>query len=126
MIGGIVASAIVLGLTPGPFLVGCDLSEGINAAQGVFIEIFANAFFILSILMLAAEKSAVTPMAPIGIGLTFFACHLFAAPLTGSALNPARAFGPAVVTSFPGIHWVYWVGPGLGACLASSFYAWLK
>ena len=42
---------------------------------------------------------------------------------TGAGINPARAFGPDVVAgSFPGYHWIYWVGPSLGALLASSFW----
>lgn len=47
--------------------------------------------------------------------------------LTGGSLNPARSFGPDVVTGdFPGYHWIYWVGPGLGALLAAGFFIILK
>jgi len=46
---------------------------------------------------------------------------------TGGSLNPARSFGPAVVTgSFPTYHWIYFIGPILGALLASSFYKVIK
>ena len=46
---------------------------------------------------------------------------------TGAGINPARAFGPDVVTgSFPGYHWIYWVGPFLGALLASGFWYMLE
>ena len=45
---------------------------------------------------------------------------------TGS-LNPARSFGPCVaLRSFPGYHWLYWVGPALGALLAVGFYRFVK
>jgi aquaporin related protein len=38
-------------------------------------------------------------------------------------MNPARAFAPAVVnSSFPGYHWIYWIGPILGALLAVLAY----
>jgi glycerol uptake facilitator-like aquaporin len=47
---------------------------------------------------------------------------LVAAPFTGAALNPARAFGPALAST----HWsnqgVYWVGPIAGGCLAGLIY----
>jgi aquaporin related protein len=47
--------------------------------------------------------------------------------LTGGSLNPARSLGPAVVSrSFPGYHWIYWLGPLLGAVLAAGFFMLLK
>ena len=46
---------------------------------------------------------------------------------TGAGVNPTRAFGPAVVThTFPGYHWIYWLGPLLGALLASGLYRFMK
>lgn len=46
--------------------------------------------------------------------------------MTGS-LNPARSFGPCVVLhSFPGYHWIYWLGPALGSLLAVLFYRLIK
>jgi aquaporin related protein len=42
---------------------------------------------------------------------------------TGGSLNPARSLGPDVINrTFPGYHWIYWVGPLLGSLLASGFY----
>lgn len=46
---------------------------------------------------------------------------------TGGSLNPARSFGCAVAApSFPHYHWIYWVGPVLGALLASGYYKFIK
>jgi aquaporin related protein len=46
---------------------------------------------------------------------------------TGGSLNPARSFGPCVANrSFPKDHWVYWVGPLLGALVASGFFWFIK
>ncbi|KAI0277536.1 aquaporin-like protein [Russula aff. rugulosa BPL654] len=102
-------------------------AANINLAQGVFIEMFITAALCLAVLMLAAEKHSSTPFAPIGIGLTLFACHLFAVPYTGAGMNTARAFGPAAIQGFPDdSHWIYWVGPFLGALLATVFYVILK
>ncbi|KAF9223326.1 aquaporin-like protein, partial [Gyrodon lividus] len=130
MVGAIAASAIIYGLTPGPLSVNTFLQQGVNAAQGVFIEMFITAALVVSVLMLAAEKHSATPFAPVGIGLTLFVGHLFAVFYTGASMNTARAFGPAVVTGFAfsgqSKHWVYWVGPFLGSLLGSAFYALLK
>lgn len=46
---------------------------------------------------------------------------------TGAAVNTARAFGPSVVTrDFHGSHWIYWVGPGLGAVLAAALHKLMR
>ncbi|KDR84652.1 hypothetical protein GALMADRAFT_262789 [Galerina marginata CBS 339.88] len=125
--GAIAASAIVLSLTSAPLSVNTFLQQGTSRAQGIFIEMFITAALVISVLMLAAEKHQATPFAPIGIGLTLFACHLFAVFYTGAAMNTARAFGPAVITGFSKPHhWVYWVGPFLGSLLGTSIYAVLK
>ncbi|OCH94811.1 aquaporin-like protein [Obba rivulosa] len=129
--GGITAAGLVQALTPGPLASNVLLAPGINSVQGVFIEMFITAILVLSVLMLAAEKHFTTPFAPVGIGLTLFACHLqvwsWAVYFTGAGMNTARAFGPAVVTGFPhGNQWVWWVGPCLGSFLGAGFYSILK
>ncbi len=80
-----------------------------------------------TILMLAAEKSKDTFIAPIGIGLSLFVVHIAGVNYTGTSVNPARSFGPCVVSaSFPGYHWIYWLGPVLGAVIAGGFYHFVK
>lgn len=105
---------------------------------------FLTAELIFTIFMLAAEKHRATFIAPIGIGLALFIGHLIGeytsisagfnkadreegVYYTGAGINPSRAFGPAVVnTSFPGYHWIYWLGPVFGALLASALYRVMK
>ncbi|TFY64777.1 hypothetical protein EVJ58_g2399 [Rhodofomes roseus] len=123
LVGGIAAAAIVCALTPGPLLSNPVLADGVTLAQGVFIEMFITAALVLSVLMLAVEKHAATPFAPVGIGLTSFVCHLWGVYYTCASMNVARAFGPAVITGFPySTQWVYWVGDGLGSLLATALY----
>ena len=48
-------------------------------------------------------------------------------PFTGGSANPARSFGPAVVAGkFPDYHWIYWLGPCMGAVLAAGLYRFMK
>jgi glycerol uptake facilitator protein len=67
-------------------------------------------------------KGAFNKVAGFGVGLAVTGAALFGYPMTHAALNPARAFGPAVVTHHWSNHGVYWVGPLLGGVLASVIY----
>lgn len=88
---------------------------------------FLTAQLVFTIFMLATEKHEGTFIAPVGIGLSLFVAELMGVYYTGGSVNPARSFGPAVVDrSFSSYHWIYWVGPALGAFVASTFYMFIK
>jgi len=127
ILGGITAAAIVSALFPGELTVRTNLSGGTSVVQGVFIEMFLTAELVFTIFMLAAEKHKGTFIAPVGIGLSLFIAELSGVYFTGGSLNPARSFGPAVVShQFHHYHWIYWVGPFLGSLLAAGFYKFIK
>jgi aquaporin related protein len=68
---------------PGPIAVITRLTNGTSIAQGVFIEMSLTSLLVFVILMLAAEKSRATFIAPVGIGLA-----LFVAELCGTSISP--------------------------------------
>ena len=76
MLGGMVAAGLVSCMFPGPLSVQTTLTAGTSVAQGVFIEMFLTAELIFTVLMLAAEKSKATFIAPVGIGLALFVAEL--------------------------------------------------
>ncbi|KFZ67300.1 Aquaporin-5, partial [Podiceps cristatus] len=62
----------------------------------------------------------------LSIGLSVAVGHLVGIYFTGCSMNPARSFGPAVIVRrFSPAHWVFWVGPILGACLAALLYFYI-
>ncbi|GJD05083.1 aquaporin [Colletotrichum higginsianum] len=127
ILGGIAASGVVSAMMPNVLAVKTELGGGTTVVQGLFIEMFLTAQLVFTIFMLATEKHEGTFIAPIGIGLSLFIAELMGIFYTGGSVNPARSFGPAVVTqSFSSYHWIYWVGPVLGALLASVFYMFIK
>ncbi|RYP64437.1 hypothetical protein DL771_008753 [Monosporascus sp. 5C6A] len=126
ILGAMVAAALVEGLTPGRLNVRTGLGGGTTTSQGLFIEMFLTAQLVFTILMLARDKHRGTFIAPVGIGLSLFVAELMGVYYTGGSLNPARSFGPCVVEGFQGYHWIYWVGPILGALLAAGFYLLIK
>ncbi|CAA9963912.1 hypothetical protein P3342_009712 [Pyrenophora teres f. teres] len=128
LLGAICAAALVEGLFPGDVgVVNTSLSGGTTIVQGVFIEAFMTAELVFVVLMLAAEKSKSTFIAPIGIGLALFVAMMGGVYFTGASLNPARSFGPAVASkTFIVYHWIYWIGPVLGALFAALYYRFVK
>ena len=66
-------------------------------------------------------------IAPIPIGFVVVVDHLVGVPYTGASMNPARTFGPALVSGFWGrAPLVYWFGPCCGAVLASAIYRYVN
>jgi aquaporin related protein len=91
------------------------------------INQFLTAYLTLTVLMLAAEKSKDTFIAPIGIGLVLFSICLADVNYSGASFNPARSLAPCIVAaSFPGYHWIHWLGPIMGATLAAGCYHCIK
>ncbi|BGP30654.1 hypothetical protein JCM10296v2_002411 [Rhodotorula toruloides] len=110
ILGGITGAAITEALLPGNSMVRTTLKTGISV-----------------VLLLATEKHRGTFLAPLPIDLALFCSELVSVYYTGGSLNPARTFGPCVVQhSFESYHWLYWVGPALGALVASGFYHLIK
>ncbi|KZM21083.1 uncharacterized protein EKO05_0003566 [Ascochyta rabiei] len=125
--GSIFSSFLVSVMFPTGFNVRTTLSSGTGLVRGVFIEAVLTAELVFTIFMLAKEKHKATFIAPVGIGLALFIAELVGVYYTGGSLNPARSFGPCVVTGvFDVEHWIYWVGPGLGAIIAVVFYKFIK
>ncbi|MFN8151049.1 MAG: aquaporin [Solirubrobacterales bacterium] len=82
-----------------------------------------GAFLIVSaVVAVALNSKAWREWAPLTIGLVFTSAVLVFGPLTGASFNPARWFGPALVSGEWGGVWPYVVGPLLGAVLAVGFY----
>ncbi|ETS73517.1 hypothetical protein PFICI_14463 [Pestalotiopsis fici W106-1] len=127
IVGSITASALIVAIFPTPFSVRTTLSDGTSIAQGLFVEAFMTAELVFTILMLAKEKHRSTFIAPVGIGLALFIAELVGVYYTGGSLNPARSIGPCIVSGkFDPEHWIYWVGPGMGAIFAIAFYLFIK
>ncbi|EGG05742.1 uncharacterized protein MELLADRAFT_26257, partial [Melampsora larici-populina 98AG31] len=127
--GGLAAAGLVALLTPHGTVntVVLHPAAEVTNAQGLFLEALLTSMLVFVVLMLAAEKHKGTFMAPVGIGLTLFICHLVGVAYTGCGMNPSRALGPSVVArDFGTSHWIYWIGPMIGSLFAVGFYMVLK
>ena len=104
-----------------------------NAFAGLVVEIILTFIFVLAILGVTSKKAAHGSFGGLVIGLTLTLVHILGIGLTGTSVNPARSFGPAVVwavwgSNVTGIEdlWVFIVGPLVGAAIAAFTYKALE
>lgn len=143
-IGGIVAAALlalVISMCGGLGGVletglGCNgygdaSSVGISALGALIVEIVLTCVFVLVVLGSTANEQT-APYAGIIIGLALAFVHIMGIPLTGTSVNPARSFGPALAMAIAGDAtalsqiWVFIVAPLIGAALAAIIWKALK
>lgn len=93
-----------------------------NDFAGMVVEALGAFLLVLAVVAVALNPRAWRDWAPLTIGLTFAFIVMAFGPLTGGSFNPARWFGPALISEEWGGVWPYIVGPLLGAVLAVVFY----
>src|SRR5438105_1259703 len=102
------------------------LGGGVDHWQGLVIELILTFFLVWVVFATAVDPGGTfKSIAGLAIGLTITLDILMGGPLTGAAMNPARAFGPELIANFWGEAWVYWVGPAIGALIAAVAYEYL-
>ncbi len=105
---------------------------GGNALAGLLVEIVLTFIFVIAILGVTSKKANHGSFAGLVIGLTLVVVHILGIGLTGTSVNPARSFGPALVAAISGntaplgALWVFIVGPLVGAALAAVVYKGLE
>jgi MIP family channel proteins len=125
-LGAIIAAYMLKALFPASvtsvtLLGGQRISADTTLLQAVVLEAIATFFLVFVVF-----GTAVDPRGPklggLAIGLTITADILAIGPLTGGSMNPARSFGPAVVTHVFEGQTAYWVGPIVGGIVAALLY----
>lgn len=91
-----------------------------HAALGTVFGLEVTLTFILVtvILATATRHQSLGPQAALAVGATVALCNLFGKPITGASMNPARSFGPALVSGHFDHYWLYLLAPLVGATLA--------
>lgn len=99
-------------------------ANGVNDLQAVVFEIVITFGLVYTVYATAVDpkKGSLGIIAPIAIGFVVGANILAAGPFSGGSMNPARSFGPAVVSGDLAANWIYWVGPLIGGGLAGLIY----
>jgi aquaporin Z len=127
LIAAVIAALAVRWLLPSGAVEAASVGVPRIAGEVDFTKAVLLEGFLTLILVSAVFGTCVSRHAPqvggFGIGLVLVFAILVGGPLTGAALNPARAFGPAVVSGDWYGHLAYWLGPLLGAAAAAFIWA---
>lgn len=110
----------VLGYVPGV------TTTALPPVQAVLVEALATFLLALVIVSVATDDRAPRAAGGLAIGLAVGVGALFAGPLTGGSMNPARSLGPAIVAGEPAWSWLYVLAPVLGAVAGMVSYTWLR
>ncbi|XP_066064352.1 aquaporin-5 [Chamaea fasciata] len=129
LVGAIAGAGILYGVTPdntrGNLAIN-ELNYHVTPGQALVVEIILTFQLAACIFASTDNRRNGVGSPALSIGLSVTLGHLVGIYFTGCSMNPARSFGPAVVTRrFSSVHWVFWVGPILGACLASLLYFYI-
>ena len=142
LIAAVLGSLLLKGIIVGPMELGLgahgvnafntDLGVGLvdntlgdGAGAGLLLEAVLTFFLVFVIFATAMDPKGPTHLAPMAIGLAVMVDNLVGIPMTGASMNPALSFGPAVVANVWDNHWIYWLGPLIGAGAAGLIYQYV-
>ncbi|XP_064644756.1 aquaporin-like [Lineus longissimus] len=100
---------------------------GVDILHAILAEAIITAILTLTVLISAVDREHKSPLAPLAIGFAVMNGIIANQKTTGGCMNPARSFGPAVISMayFPSVwdkHYIYWAGPMTGSIAATILY----
>ena len=125
LIGAVLASLLLKALFPANVTLGATLPTG-SAMQSFILETVLSFFLMLVILFTSQGSKEMGVMAGIAIGGTVLLEAMFAGPISGASMNPARSIAPALVSRCTEHLWVYVAAPLLGTAIATMAWKTLR
>lgn len=123
-LASVAACALLYYLTGGLTTPIHSLASGVGYLQGVIMEIVLtfSLLFTVYATIVDPKKGFIGGLGPLLTGLVVGANIMAGGAFSGASMNPARSFGPALVSGDWTDHWVYWVGPLIGGALAGFMF----
>jgi len=123
-LASVAACALLVYLTGGLTTPVHTLASGVDYLQGVIWEVVLtfSLLFTVYATIVDPKKGHLDGLGPFLTGLVVGANIMAGGAFSGASMNPARSFGPALVSGDWTDHWVYWVGPLIGGGLAGFIY----
>jgi MIP family channel proteins len=121
IVGAVAAAAVLRGSLGNVAHLGATFPSG-SDAQSFLWELVVTAFLMFVIMAVATDTRAMGERAAIAIGGTIGLAAMFAGPVSGASLNPARSLGPALVSGDLHALWIYLLAPLAGAAVGGLAY----
>ena len=121
--GAIIASLVVFSMFGSAMVSSVTVPSDGNVTRAFILEIVMTFTLIYVVLTTTTKKNMKTaPLAGVAIGFTLGLNVIFGGSISGGSLNPARSFGPALVTGHFEYNWLYWIAPIIGGIIASGVF----
>lgn len=125
LIAAVLAAAVLRALFGNEAALGVNLPSG-PLLQSLLLEVLLTATLLFVIASVATDGRALGLPAGLAIGGTVALCGLWAGPISGASMNPARSFGPVLISGEWTAHWIYWVGPLIGGAIGAFAYEFVR
>lgn len=121
-IAGLLLSVIFASAPASVHLGVTDLAANVSVPNAILLEAVLTFFLVFVVFAVAVDQRGLPDISGLSIGLVLTFDVLVGGSLTGAAMNPARAFGPAFASGYWITQPVYWIGPIAGAVIAALIY----
>jgi aquaporin Z len=127
LLGGVLAALLLRWIFPAPYRnatnLGAPSRHVVDVGAALVLEAVGTFFLVWVVYAMTSDpRSTYSAIAGLAIGLVIVFDMLLAYPLTGGAFNPARAFGPQLVSGTWTDFWIWYVGPLAGGAIAALLY----
>jgi MIP family channel proteins len=119
LFGAVIAAFLLRAMFGNVANLGATLPSG-GSFQSLLLEVILTAILMFVIAAVATDKRASQPA--VAIGGTVALEAIFAGPISGASMNPARSLAPALLSNVMQAQWIYLIGPLVGAVLGAGFY----
>ena len=124
-LGAIAGAAVLMAIVGDAGKLGCNALYNDNAGISFVIEAILTCIFVLTILGVTSKQEN-SSIAGLVIGGALTLVHLLGINFTGTSVNPARSFGPALIAGNLSGIWVFLLAPLVGGILAAVIYGFLS
>ena len=126
LVGAALGSLLVCVVIGDGASLGATMPLNGDVTSSLVLEVKLTMILMFVIISVATDERAQGSLAALAIGSTVALEAMFAGPISGASMNPARSLGPALVGGHWADHWIYWIGPIVGAAVGALLYTYIR